>query len=165
MAAKSTSTKAGETKGSTKQAKAAGVAEALAEFLANSYVLYVKSHGYHWNVRGPYFSTLHALFEAHYTDLALAVDEIAERIRALGKDAPGSMAQFHKLAELKEATGVPSAEDMIRDLAEDHLKMSKASAALIQAAEAEDDAVTADLATARQSFHDKAAWMLRSHLA
>lgn len=144
--------------------KHAKVTQELSRFLSNSYVLYVKTHGYHWNVRGPHFGSLHTLFELQYSDLALAVDALAERIRALGENAPGSMARFHELADLTESTGVPVAEEMVHDLALDHGKMSKHAATLIAAAEAVGDAVTADLATARQAVHDKASWMLRSFL-
>lgn len=140
------------------------VSELLSEFLSDSYVIYVKTHGYHWNVRGPHFGSLHKLTEEHYQDLAAAIDVIAERIRALGENAPGSMAQFRRLSDLEEAEGVPTAEEMVRDLASDHTKMSKRAAELIKEAEDADDAVTADLATARKAFHDKASWMLRSFL-
>lgn len=143
----------------------AEVASVLSRFLANSYVLYVKTHGYHWNVRGPQFGSLHTLFEQHYTDLALAIDELAERIRALGENAPGSMAMFQELSELKEAEGVPIADEMIRDLAADHVTLSRIAAEVVDAAEEVEDVVTADMATSRKLFHDKAAWMLRAYLA
>lgn len=138
-------------------------AQHLSKFLADSYMVYVKTHGYHWNVTGPRFYSLHALFEEQYTDLAAAVDELAERVRALGPYAPGSFAQFKELTQIKEATGVPTAEEMVRDLASDHEKLSNAARAILKEIDDSDDA-TADLVTARLQIHDKNAWMLRSSL-
>src|SRR5438445_6892594 len=94
----------------------AGIADGLSRLLADTYTLYLKTHSFHWNVTGPMFQTLHLMFEQQYTELALAVDLIAERIRALGHEAPGSYAQFLKLTSIPEETGVPSAEEMIQQL-------------------------------------------------
>lgn len=141
------------------------VVSALEVLLANSYTLYLKSHSYHWNVTGPMFTTLHTLFETQYTELAAAVDEIAERIRALGAVAPGSFSQFAAVASVKEDTGVPRAEDMIRNLAADQVKVADSARAVIRAAEAAGDDASVDLGVRRIDVHEKTAWMLRSHLA
>jgi starvation-inducible DNA-binding protein len=140
------------------------VVEALSHLLADSYTLYLKTHNYHWNVTGPMFTTLHTLFETQYNDLALAVDEIAERIRALGARAPGSYTEFSRLAAVKEATGEPSAHDMIEDLVADQAAVVKAAQQVVTAAEAAHDLASADLGTRRIDVHEKNAWMLRSHL-
>jgi|SRR5690554_2107125 len=137
----------------------------LSSFLADSYFTYLKTQGYHWNVRGPNFYSLHNLFEEQYTNFFAAIDVIAERIRALGADAPGSFEQFRKLSDIKEATGVPTAEEMIEDLAKDHEQLSKRSRELIAAMEKVHDMATADLMTERLGFHDQAVWMLRSSLS
>lgn len=141
------------------------VAEALSRLLADSYTLYTKTHGYHWNVTGPMFTTLHTLFETEYTELALAVDEIAERIRAVGEIAPASYSQFAKLATVKEAKGVPKAEDMVRELVADQQLIVEAAKKVVAAAEAAGDNPSADLGVRRMEVHQKNAWMLRSHLA
>jgi starvation-inducible DNA-binding protein len=138
--------------------------KALEELLADSYTLYVKTHSYHWNVTGPMFTTLHTLFETQYTELALAVDEIAERIRALGAVAPGSFSQFMERSKVKEDTGVPKATDMIRNLVADHETVAAAGRAVVKAGEAAGDDASVDLGVRRIDVHDKAAWMLRSHL-
>lgn len=136
----------------------------LEKLLASSYTLYLKTHNYHWNVTGPMFTTLHGLFEEQYTDLALAVDEIAERIRTLGARAPGSYSEFAKLSAVKEDTGSPPAKEMINSLVNDQEVIAGITRDLIEAAEAIPDAATADLATRRMDLHQKNAWMLRSHL-
>ena len=118
--------------------------KALSELLADTYVLYLKTHNFHWNVSGPMFTTLHTLFEAEYTELALAVDEIAERIRALGAVAPGSFSQYSSLAKIKEADGVPKATDMIKELVGDQAHVVAAAKKVVKAAEAADDDATAD---------------------
>jgi starvation-inducible DNA-binding protein len=138
--------------------------ESLSKLLANSYVLYLKTHNFHWNVTGPMFTTLHTLFETEYTELALAVDEIAERIRALGAVAPGTFAQYAYLAAVKEAEGVPKATDMIRELVEDQRKVVAAAKDVVKAAEGAGDDATADLGIRRIEVHEKNAWMLASHL-
>lgn len=138
--------------------------EALEGLLADSYTLYLKTHSYHWNVTGPMFTTLHTLFEQQYTELALAVDEIAERIRALGSVAPGSYSQFIERATVKEDTGVPSATDMIRNLVDDHQKVTDAARRVVRAGESEQDDASVDMGVRRVELHEKSAWMLRSHL-
>ncbi|MDJ0864771.1 MAG: Dps family protein [Myxococcota bacterium] len=140
------------------------VIQALSGLLADSYTLYLKTHNYHWNVTGPMFTTLHNLFETEYTDLALAVDEIAERIRSLGARAPGSFAEFAKLAAVKEATGSPTAIEMIEDLVADQAAVVGSAKRVVEAAEATGDQASADLGTRRIDVHEKNAWMLRSHL-
>ncbi len=139
-------------------------ARAAAKLLADSYTLYLKTHNYHWNVVGPMFQSLHLLFETHYTELALAVDEIAERIRAIGHPAPGSYREFAQLTTLEEAQPATSAEDMIRNLAQDQRAVAKAAKDLIKAATAIGDDVTVDLGVRRMEVHEKNAWMLESHL-
>lgn len=142
----------------------AETADLLAQLLADSYTLYLKTHNYHWNVIGPHFGALHALFEVQYTDLALAVDAIAERIRALGHPAPGSYAEFGARTTIAEATGPTPAMSMVEALAGDHDTLAAAAAAVIVVAQAAADEPTAGLATARQEVHQKAAWMLHSFL-
>lgn len=142
----------------------AQVVENLESLLASSYTLYTKTHNYHWNVTGPMFTSLHTLFETHYTELALAVDEIAERIRTLGAFAPGSYSAFMKLSCIEEETGHPTAETMIRNLVSDQDKVASLCKALIKTAEAADDQASADLGTRRLEIHEKNQWMLSSHL-
>ena len=139
-------------------------AEALSQLLADSYTLYLKTHNYHWNVTGPMFSTLHLLFETEYTDLALAVDEIAERIRALGFPAPGTYREFSALTNIVEPEGKVAATAMVEDLVADQAKIVASARAVFEAAEANSDQATADLAVRRTEVHEKNAWMLRSHL-
>lgn len=139
-------------------------AEGLSRLLADSYTLYLKTHNFHWNVTGPMFQTLHAMFEEEYTELAMAVDEIAERIRALGHRAPGSYAAFAKLSSIEEAEDVPKAKDMVRQLVAGHEAVAKTARSVFPAAEAGNDEVTADLLTQRMQVHEKTAWMLRSLL-
>jgi len=146
-----------------RQAKAP-VVDALSTLLASSYTLYLKTHNYHWNVTGPMFTTLHTLFETQYTELALAVDEMAERIRALGAFAPGSYSAFSKLSKVAEEEGRPEARKMIRNLVSDQAAVAAAARRVIEAAEAAGDQASADLATRRLDVHEKNAWMLRSHL-
>ncbi len=136
----------------------------LATLLASSYTLYLKTHNYHWNVTGPMFSTLHGLFMTQYTELALAVDDIAERIRTLGEHAPGSYTAFAKLSTVKEENGHPDAKAMIKHLVADQAAIVEAARAVVKAAEKAGDQVSADLATRRMDVHSKNAWMLRSHL-
>jgi starvation-inducible DNA-binding protein len=139
-------------------------AEAPSRLLAETYTLYLKTHNFHWNVKGPMFTTLHTLFETQYTELALAVDEIAERIRALGFVAPGTYSQFAKLATVKEAEGVPPASAMIEELAGDMDKVVATARRVFELAEEAGDQATADLAVRRIEVAQKNAWMLRSHL-
>ncbi len=140
------------------------IAAGLSRLLADTYTLYLKTHNFHWNVTGPMFNTLHLMFETQYTEMATAVDEIAERIRALGEPAPGSYAAFAKLTEVKEAEGTPSAEDMIRQLVEGQETIARTARSVFPAAEAANDEPTADLLTQRMHLHEKNAWMLRSLL-
>lgn len=140
------------------------IAEGLSRLLADTYTLYLKTHNYHWNVEGPMFQTLHTMFELQYTELALAVDLIAERIRALGHYAPGSYAQYAKLSSIKEETGVPTAQEMIKDLVKGNEAVSKTARAIFPVVEKSSDEPTADLLTQRMQTHEKTAWMLRSLL-
>jgi len=142
----------------------AEIAQGLARVLADSYTLYVKTHNFHWNVTGPMFHTLHAMFEQQYTELSTAVDEVAERIRALGAYAPGSYKAFAELTSIEEETGVPKAEDMIRQLVKGHETVARTAREVFPAAQAAGDEPTADLLTQRMQLHEKTAWMLRSLL-
>ena len=141
------------------------IAAGLSKLLADSYSLYLKTHNYHWNVEGPLFNTLHLMFEEHYTELAAAVDEIAERIRALGVKAPGSYSAFGDLTSISEGTGDESAEEMIRQLVIGQETVARTAREAIKAAEEASDEPTADLLTQRMQIHEKNAWMLRSMLA
>ncbi len=141
------------------------IADALAQLLADSYSLYLKTQNYHWNVTGPHFGALHQLFETQYVDLAAAADEIAERIRALGHFAPGSYSAFSARTSIPEAqSGKVPAMDMVRDLADGHETLARAASAVTAVANNGNDDPTADMATAREQVHEKAAWMLRSFL-
>lgn len=140
------------------------IADGLSHLLADSYTLYLKTHNYHWNVTGPQFTMLHTMFEEHYTELALAVDDIAERIRAIGFTAPGSYKAFAKLTSIEEADDVPAAMDMVRDLVKAHEIVIHTGRAIIPETEKVNDEVTADLVTTRLQVHEKTAWMLRSLL-
>lgn len=142
----------------------AELAAELSKLLADSYTLYLKTHNFHWNVTGPMFQTLHLMFETHYTELALAVDLIAERIRALGHPAPGSYKAFAKLTSVEESEDVPPAEEMIRQLVTAHETVTRTARSTVKVAEKAGDPVTADLATQRLQVHEKTAWMLRSLL-
>jgi len=141
------------------------IADGLSRLLADSYTLYLKTHNYHWNVTGPMFNTLHLMFEQQYTELALAVDLIAERIRALGFPAPGSYKAYAALTSIEEETGTPSAEEMIRQLVKGQEAVVRTARAVFPAAEAAHDEPTADLLTQRMQIHEKNAWMLRSLVA
>ena len=145
-------------------AKRKEIASGLSRVLADSYTLYLKTHNFHWNVTGPMFQTLHLMFETQYNELALAVDLVAERIRALGFPAPGSYQQFIELSAIKEDVGVPKAEDMIRRLVEGHETVARTSRGVFQVAEGASDQPTCDLLTQRMQVHEKTAWMLRSLL-
>lgn len=141
------------------------VARALAQSLADSYVLYVKTQGFHWNVVGPLFYGLHKLTETQYEEMAAAIDEIAERIRALGHPAPAGLGTFVNLSRLEDAESGLSGEKMIRALIADHETVSRGLRELVGLAESIEDAATADLATRRIDAHEKAVWMLRALLA
>jgi len=136
----------------------------LSRVLADTYTLYLKTHNFHWNVTGPMFSTLHLMFETQYTELALAVDLIAERIRALGFPAPGSYRQFADLTSISEETTVPSAEEMIRQLVKDQEAVVRTARSIFPVVDEAHDEPTADLLTQRMQVHEKTAWMLRSLL-
>ncbi|SDK38224.1 starvation-inducible DNA-binding protein [Methylophilus rhizosphaerae] len=140
------------------------IAEGLSKLLADTYTLYLKTHYFHWNVTGPMFNTLHLMFETQYTELALAVDLVAERIRSLGVYAPGTYAQFSKLTSIDETVDVPKANDMIRELVAGHEAVCRTARSVFPAAEKADDEATADLLTQRLQLHEKTAWMLRSLL-
>ncbi len=140
------------------------IAAGLSRLLADSYSLYVKTHNYHWNVTGPQFNTLHQMFEDQYSELATAVDEIAERIRALGVKAPGSYSAFAKLTQIEEGSGDERAEEMIRQLVVGQETVARTAREAFPAAEEASDEATADLLTQRMQLHEKNAWMLRSML-
>jgi starvation-inducible DNA-binding protein len=148
-----------------KEADRAKIAQGLSRLLADTYTLYLKTHNFHWNVTGPMFQTLHLMFETQYNELALAVDLIAERIRALGHPAPGTYAEFSKLASIKEPKGVPSAEDMIRELVAGQEAVVKTARSVFPLVDKVNDEPSADLLTQRMQVHEKTAWMLRSLLA
>ncbi|AFZ11112.1 Ferritin Dps family protein [Crinalium epipsammum PCC 9333] len=140
------------------------IAEGLSRLLADTYTLYLKTHNFHWNVTGPMFQTLHLMFEAQYNELALAVDLIAERIRALGFPAPGTYSEFAQLSSIPETPGVPKAHDMIRLLVEGQEAVTRTARSIFPVVEQVNDEPTADLLTQRMQVHEKTAWMLRSLL-
>ena len=140
------------------------IAGGLSHLLADTYTLYLKTHYFHWNVTGPMFQTLHLMFEQQYTELALAVDLVAERIRALDVYAPGTYRDFVKLASIKESESVPKAQDMIRELVAGHEAVVRTARAVFPAVEKAADEASADLLTQRLQLHEKTAWMLRSLL-
>ena len=140
------------------------IANGLSRVLADTYTLYLKTHNFHWNVTGPMFQTLHLMFETEYNELALAVDLVAERIRALGFTAPGTYRQFAQLSAIREEDGVPKAEEMIRLLVQGHETVARTARQVFRAAEQASDQPTCDLLTQRMQVHEKTAWMLRSLL-
>ncbi len=144
--------------------KRKAIADGLSHLLADTYTLYLKTHNYHWNVTGPMFNTLHLMFETQYNELALAVDLIAERIRALGYPAPGSYSQYAKLSVIKESETVPPAMEMIADLVKGQEAVIRTARKMFPHVEAASDEPTADLLTQRMQIHEKTAWMLRSML-
>jgi starvation-inducible DNA-binding protein len=148
-----------------KEADRAKIAQGLSRLLADTYTLYLKTHNFHWNVTGPMFQTLHLMFETQYNELALAVDLIAERIRALGFPAPGTYAEFTRLSSIKEPKGVPRAEDMIRELVAGQEAVVKTARSVFPLVDKVNDEPSADLLTQRMQVHEKTAWMLRSLLA
>lgn len=137
-------------------------ADALSKLLANTYTLYLKTHAFHWNVEGPHFQALHQLFMDQYTEMWTAVDELAERIRALGHFAPGSYSQFDALSSIKEETGVPGWQDMVKELAKGHEAVAKTAREVLRVAENNNDDATADVVAPRITLHEKTAWMLRA---
>ena len=140
----------------------AAISEALSKVLADSFVLYLKTHNYHWNVTGPMFQTLHMMFMTQYTELWNALDEIAERIRSLGFPAPGTFKEFIKLSSMKEQEGVMSADGMIRELIAGQDAVTRACRAALKVAEKADDQPSVDIMVQRLQIHEKNAWMLRS---
>ncbi len=140
------------------------IAAGLSRLLADSYTLYLKTHNYHWNVTGPMFNTLHLMFEEQYTELAQAIDEIAERIRALGIQAPGSYREFSALTEIPEDEEVPTAEQMIANLVAGQETVARTARSVFPLVEKASDEPSADLLTQRMQVHEKTAWMLRSML-
>jgi starvation-inducible DNA-binding protein len=140
------------------------IAEGLSRLLADTYSLYLKTHNFHWNVTGPMFQTLHLMFETQYTELATAVDLIAERIRALGYPAPGTYGDFAKLSSIPETMGVPKANEMIRLLVEGQEAVARTARSVFPVVDQANDEPTADLLTQRMQLHEKNAWMLRSLL-
>lgn len=143
----------------------AAIAAGLSRLLADTYTLYLTTHNFHWNVTGPMFNTLHAMFMAQYTELWAAVDPIAERIRSLGHPAPGSYAQFGQLASIKDAPATPpKALEMVRILVEGHEAVARTARSIFPSAGEASDEPTADLLTQRLTVHEQTAWMLRSLL-
>ncbi len=140
------------------------VADALGKVLADTFILYFKTHSFHWNVTGPNFKALHSLFEEQYNEMWTATDEIAERIRALGDFAPNNMEELIKKASLRGSSQTPDAAAMIEMLAEDHRTLSKSIAKAIKIAQEKGDEGSADILINRQQAHDKAAWMLESSM-
>ena len=140
------------------------IAQGLSHLLADTYTLYLKTHYFHWNVTGPMFNTLHLMFETQYNELALAVDLVAERIRALDVYAPGTYRDFARLTSIKETESVPKAQDMIAELVVGHEAVCRTARSVFPSADAASDEATADLLTQRLQVHEKTAWMLRSLL-
>lgn len=140
------------------------IADGISHLLADTYTLYLKTHNFHWNVTGPMFNTLHLMFEQQYTELALAVDQIAERIRALGFPAPGTYRQFVELSSIRDEPGVPDANEMIRLLVQGQEAVVRTARRVLPVADEANDEPTVDLLTQRMQVHEKNAWMLRSLL-
>ena len=142
----------------------AAIAGGLGRLLADTYSLYLMTHNFHWNVTGPMFQTLHVMFETQYTELAVAVDLVAERIRSLGFPAPATYSEFMRLSSIKEVSGVPKAAEMIRLLVEAQEAVVRTARSIFAVVEQATDEATADLLTQRIQLHEKTAWMLRSLL-
>lgn len=140
------------------------IAEGLKNVLADSYTLYLQTHNFHWNVTGPQFRELHLMFEEHYTELAQAVDDVAERIRTLGVVAPGTYKEFAKLSQVKEVDGVPQASEMVEILTKGHEQVVKTCRDVLKTAQQADDESSAALVSDRMRVHEKTAWMLRATL-
>jgi starvation-inducible DNA-binding protein len=140
------------------------IAAGLSRLLADTYTLYLQTHNFHWNVTGPMFSTLHLMFETQYTELALAVDLVAERIRSLGFPAPATYSEYAKLSSIKETAGVPKAEEMIKLLVEGQEAVVRTARSIFPMVDEAHDEPSADLLTQRMQLHEKNAWMLRSLL-
>ena len=140
------------------------IADGLSRLLADNFSLYLKTHNFHWNVTGPMFQTLHLMFEQQYNELWLALDAIAERIRALGFPAPGTPSQYSRLSSIPETVGVPDAKEMVRILVQGHEAVARTARKIFPAVDKASDEPTADLLTQRMQVHEKTAWMLRSLL-
>ena len=138
------------------------IAEQLSHLLADTYMLYLKTHNFHWNVTGPTFSTLHLMFETQYNETWLAVDEIAERMRAIGHFAPGTTKDFAKYATITETDGLPNWKEMVRHLMVDNETLVRTARKVFEVAQKGGDEATCDLINRRVQAHEKAAWMLRS---
>ncbi len=138
------------------------IAEGLKHLLADSYTLYLQTHNFHWNVTGPQFRELHLMFEEHYTELAVAVDDIAERIRTLDVAAPGTYQEFARLSSIAEIEGVPAAEEMVDLLTRGHEQVVRTSRNVLKLAQDADDESTAALVSDRMRIHEKTSWMLRA---
>lgn len=142
----------------------ARIADGLSHLLADSYTLYLMTHNFHWNVKGPMFNSLHQMFMTQYSEQWAALDMIAERIRSLGYPAPGTYAEFGKLSSIKEVAGVPKAMDMVRHLVTAQEATARTARSLLPVVDEANDQPTADLLTQRLDVHEKTAWMLRSLL-
>ena len=140
------------------------VAGGLKALLADSYTLYLQTHNFHWNVTGPQFRELHLMFEEHYTELAVAVDDIAERIRTLGEPAPGTYKAFAQLSSIAEVDEIPEAREMVSILTCGHEQVVKTCRKALVAAQEADDESSASLISDRMRVHEKTAWMLRAML-
>lgn len=140
------------------------IAEGLSRVLADSYMVYLKTHNYHWNVTGKLFHSLHVMFEEQYTELAEAIDVIAERIRSIGYRAPASFREYNELTSIEEDTDQPDALEMVRRLAVDNETILRTARSVLPACDKADDEASIDLITERLDVHSKTAWMLRSHL-
>ncbi|WP_233505570.1 Dps family protein [Rhodohalobacter sp. SW132] len=140
------------------------IAMGISKILADSYMVYLKTHNYHWNVTGPHFHSLHEQFEEQYTELAAAIDDIAERIRALGHRAPGSFREYQELTSIEEDTDQPDSMEMVRRLAVDNETILRTAREALPACEEAGDEASIDMITERLHVHSKTAWMLRSHL-
>lgn len=141
------------------------IVQGLDRLLADTYTLYLQTHNFHWNVTGPMFETLHLMFEKEYKELANAVDEIAERVRALGFHAPGTFSEFMEFSSVKEVKGTPQAMKMVDILVDGHEAVIRTARSVMKIADNADDATTVDLLTQRMKVHEKEAWMLRSLLS
>ncbi|OAO02028.1 Dps family protein [Parasphingorhabdus sp.] len=137
-------------------------AQGVRQLLANTYTLYLKTHGYHWNVEGPHFQQLHVQFMEQYTEMWTAVDELAERIRALGHFAPSSYAEMAELSDVAEESGKPDWKEMVQTLAKGHEQVAKTARDVLRIAEEVGDDATADIVAPRVTLHEKSAWMLRA---
>jgi starvation-inducible DNA-binding protein len=145
-----------------KQADRLKIAEGLKHLLADSYTLYLQTHNFHWNVEGPQFRDLHLMFEEHYTELAIAVDDVAERIRTLDVPAPGTYKELARLSSIKEVEGVPDGKTMVDLLTQGHEQVVKTCREVLKLAQAAGDESTSALASDRMRIHEKTAWMLRA---